>query len=174
MALTKCPRCELNYILDAGDLCTVCREEVRGKRGADDGLSMCSVCGELPALSGEDMCRACLTEMRSIEIVTTSEDEETPVEAAELEPEPVSSLDEIEAVDTLKGKAADEGMELDEELEEELEAELEDDDLPLEPEDLDDAEDEPDAEDEEPGEDDEELDDEDDDDEELDDEDDEA
>jgi len=143
MALTKCPRCELNYILDAGDLCTVCREEVRGKRGLDDGLSMCSVCGEIPALSGEDMCRACLTEMRSIEIVSTAEDEETPVETAELDPEPVSSLDEIEAVNTIAGEAADEGIKLDEELEDEDE-EPEDpevDDLPVGPDDLDDLDD---------------------------------
>lgn len=106
MALQKCPRCELNYILDGGALCTVCREEVRGKRSKEDPVQLCSVCGEMPALPGEDMCRACLQEFRSMEILTTDSDEENPV-AAELDPEPVSSLDEIEAADGI-GEEIDE------------------------------------------------------------------
>ncbi len=101
MGLRKCPRCELNYILDDGELCTVCREEVRGKRAKDDSISMCSACGEFPTLPGEDMCRACLAELRSIDILSTDNDDEGDVETTELDPDPVSSLDEIEAVDDL-------------------------------------------------------------------------
>jgi len=40
MALTKCPRCELNYILDGGSLCTVCRREVRGEQTDDEVVEM--------------------------------------------------------------------------------------------------------------------------------------
>lgn len=107
MGLRKCSRCELNYILDDGELCTVCREEVRGKRASDDAAGLCSVCCESPALPGEDMCRACLTEMRSIEMLSTDGDEDQPVEAAELDPEPVSSLDEIEAADAIDDEIDD-------------------------------------------------------------------
>ena len=102
MGLKKCPRCELNYILDDGDFCTVCREEVRGARTKDETLVLCSVCGETPALTGEDMCRECLAEIRSIDILSTDRDDgDSTVEATEIDPEPVSSLDEMEAVDDL-------------------------------------------------------------------------
>ncbi len=112
MALRKCPRCELNYILDDGALCSVCREEVRGTRGKDESVALCSVCGELPALPGEDMCKVCLAELRSIELLSTDGEDEPPMDA-EIDPEPVSSLDEIEAVEPL-------GDELEEDIEEPL------------------------------------------------------
>jgi hypothetical protein len=107
MALRKCPRCELNYILDDGALCTVCREEVRGKRGKEEAMILCSVCGEVPALPGEDMCKACLAEFKSIDRIDT-EDEDTPADPVELDPDPVSGLDEIEGVDALDEAAPDE------------------------------------------------------------------
>ncbi len=60
MTFKKCPRCELNYILDGGELCTVCRREVRGESFDDDTIEMCSECGENPALPGSEYCAACL------------------------------------------------------------------------------------------------------------------
>ncbi|MDR0897816.1 MAG: hypothetical protein LBN04_08170 [Oscillospiraceae bacterium] len=106
MALRKCPRCELNYILDDGALCTICREEVRGKRGKEDTAILCSVCGEVPALPGEDMCKACLTEFKSIDRIDT-DDEDTPADPVEIDPDPVSGLDEIEGVDALEEAVPD-------------------------------------------------------------------
>ncbi len=99
MALKKCPRCELNYILDGGELCTVCREEVRGKHAQDETAALCSVCGEAPALPGEDMCRNCLSEIRSMEMFSTDEPDEAIRPDAGLEPEPVSELVEIEGLE---------------------------------------------------------------------------
>ncbi len=122
MGLRKCQRCELNYILDDGDLCVVCREEVRGMRTKDEAMLLCSVCGELPALPGEDMCRACLAEMRSIEMLSTDGEEDAPMETAELDPEPVSSLDEIEA----NGRLGEDMEGVDEEPDEEDEDPSED------------------------------------------------
>ena len=52
MALVKCPRCELNYILDGGELCTVCRKEVRGESEPSELPELCSECGENPAVPG--------------------------------------------------------------------------------------------------------------------------
>ena len=114
MGLIKCPRCELNYILDGGELCSVCREEVRGMHSTDDSILLCSVCGELPALPGQDMCKACLVEMRSIDILSTdNEEDEAAVETNEMKPDPISGLDEMEEVD----EEMDEEAELEEELE---------------------------------------------------------
>lgn len=31
MTLTKCPRCELNYILDGEQYCKICRMEMKGE-----------------------------------------------------------------------------------------------------------------------------------------------
>ncbi len=120
MALKKCPRCELNYILDEGALCTVCREEVRGNRSGEDVAVLCSVCGEYPVKPGEDMCKACLQEMRSIDVLSTDREGEAEVGTADLEQSPVSSLDEIEAVETLEDVDDVEEEEAPEEGEDEL------------------------------------------------------
>ncbi len=63
MALRKCTRCELNYILDDAPLCTVCRREVKGEQTNEGFFELCSVCNENPALPGKDMCLFCLKEM---------------------------------------------------------------------------------------------------------------
>lgn len=67
MALKKCPRCELNYILDGAPYCPVCTREVKGDKGKDTMLEVCSVCKENPALPGKDMCLFCLKEMEGTE-----------------------------------------------------------------------------------------------------------
>ena len=45
MTLTKCPRCELNYILDGEQYCKICRMEMKGEPVRDE-IEMCTVCGE--------------------------------------------------------------------------------------------------------------------------------
>ena len=121
MALTKCPRCELNYILDGGSLCTVCREEVHGKADVEESTALCSVCGEHNTLPGEDMCKACLSELRSIEMSPTGSDEEVADVDAEIGDQPLSSLAEMEGVEDIEDKDLDLD---DENAEEELLAEL--------------------------------------------------
>lgn len=99
MALRKCPRCELNYILDDGELCTVCREEVRGSHSRDDAVVMCSVCGEEPALPGEDCCKHCLADLRYIQLLSTDEEDgNEDVDAGDVDVAPISEMDEIEGV----------------------------------------------------------------------------
>ena len=99
MRPTKCPRCELNYILGGGNLCSVCFMEVRGAHSADAAALFCSVCGELPALYSQDMCKSCLREMRSIDKLSADKDEDAPMEQSESKPDPISRLEEIEEVD---------------------------------------------------------------------------
>ncbi len=97
MALEKCPRCELNYILDGGELCTVCRREVKGEYEAIDMTEMCSACGEHPAVSGNDLCIVCLKEMNRHNSAANGGDDTimTP-EDATIEIDSVSTMDEIE------------------------------------------------------------------------------
>ena len=94
MALVKCPRCDLNYILDGGTLCTVCRKEVKGEHDAVDTLEMCSECGEHPAVAGSDLCMFCLKEMNRRS--STGSDDSIGPESANIEIDSVSTMDEIE------------------------------------------------------------------------------
>ena len=52
MALVKCPRCELNYMNDTDEMCSVCRREVRGESEQFDMIELCSECGETPVVPG--------------------------------------------------------------------------------------------------------------------------
>ena len=94
MALVKCPRCELNYILDGGSLCTVCRREVKGEHEIIDTPEMCSACGENPAVAGSDLCMFCLKEMNRR--VPSSSMDDTMVPEANIGIDSVSTMDEIE------------------------------------------------------------------------------
>ena len=94
MALVKCPRCELNYILDGGDLCTVCRKEVHGGSEQDDIAELCSKCGENPVVPGGELCLSCLKEMARRLSPSATEDDLVPDETT-LEIDSVSTMDEI-------------------------------------------------------------------------------
>lgn len=120
MALEKCPRCELNYILDGGKLCTVCRKEVRGEDERDEIAELCSECGENPVVSGGELCLNCLKEMARRLTPVAGEEEMGRGDRA-LEIDSVSGMDEmvIDIGDEIPVDAF-EGEEIDEELEEEI------------------------------------------------------
>ena len=65
MSLRKCPRCELNYILDDSSLCTVCYREIKGSQPRDILLEFCSACNENPSLPGKDLCLFCQKELEN-------------------------------------------------------------------------------------------------------------
>ena len=92
MTLTKCPRCELNYILDGEQYCKICRLEMKGEPVRDE-IEMCTVCGEHPAMPGKDVCLFCHKEMNGNE----NEEETTGITAPEeaLGIDPISTMDEI-------------------------------------------------------------------------------
>ena len=94
MALVKCPRCELNYILDGGKLCTVCRKEVRGESEPSELPELCSECGENPAVPGGELCLACLKEMNRRS--SMSNDDAIMPETANIGIDSVSTMEEIE------------------------------------------------------------------------------
>ena len=48
----KCPRCEINYLMDGEKICSVCRKSVHMEDEPDEIVEMCSECGEHPAMPG--------------------------------------------------------------------------------------------------------------------------
>jgi hypothetical protein len=119
MAFIKCPRCELNYIIDGENLCTVCSREIRGESGPVDIADLCSECGENPVLPGEELCLFCIKELnRGVSIA--SEEAAAP-EGAVIEIDSVSAMDEI-VLDTVDPAfSSDDDFVKDEEKSEEAE-----------------------------------------------------
>ena len=62
MALVKCPRCELNYMPENEEYCSVCKREILGER-SEEPVELCSICNENPVMPGKDICLECYKEM---------------------------------------------------------------------------------------------------------------
>ena len=94
MKLSKCPRCELNYITDGEQYCKICWLEMKGDPVWDE-IEMCTMCGEHPAMPGKDVCLFCYKEMNGAE--NNQEDDEGIVvtEDAAMGIDPLSTMDEI-------------------------------------------------------------------------------
>ena len=96
MALVKCPRCELNYMNDTDEMCSVCRREVRGESEQYDMIELCSECGENPVVPGYELCASCLKELQRRSAADTADDvivhEENPIDIVDS----VSNMDEID------------------------------------------------------------------------------
>ena len=96
MNLVKCPRCDLNYILEGEKLCKVCQRELKGdNRGAE--VELCSICNEAPALPGKDVCLFCLKEMNKSN--STPDDES--IERETLEPDNIGDMDSMSGMDEI-------------------------------------------------------------------------
>ena len=93
MNLVKCPRCDLNYILDTEKYCKVCLREMKGSH-VEDEMEMCSVCNEAPALPGHDVCLSCLKEMSGAGSEDNGEDS-TVVDESAIGLDSVSNMDEM-------------------------------------------------------------------------------
>ena len=95
MGLIKCPRCELNYMLDTEKMCSVCRREVRGESEQYEMIELCSECGENPVVPGQELCAYCLKELAQ-RSADTQNDDNVVSEAANIGIDSVSTMDEIE------------------------------------------------------------------------------
>lgn len=93
MGFIKCPRCELNYIREEEQFCSVCRREMRGEI-QEDTVELCSVCGENPVIPGKDVCLSCYKEMAQQGAEEPEEEQERP--DMEIDMEDVAEMDEIE------------------------------------------------------------------------------
>ncbi len=96
MSLIKCPRCELNYMLDTDKMCSVCRREVRGENEQDDMIELCSECGENPVVPGQELCAYCLKELAQRGEDDQQSEEPDVTGAANIGIDSVSTMDEIE------------------------------------------------------------------------------
>ena len=96
MGLIKCPRCELNYMLDTDKMCSVCKREVRGESEQYEMIELCSECGENPVVPGQELCAYCLKELAQRDSDTQSE-ETVVADASNIgDIDSVSTMDEIE------------------------------------------------------------------------------
>ena len=93
MILSKCPRCELNYITDGETYCKICRLEMKGEPIREE-IEMCTVCGEHPVMPGKDVCLFCHKEM-SNEQEDHDNDGMTTTAEASMSIDPISTMDEI-------------------------------------------------------------------------------
>ena len=96
MGLIKCPRCELNYMLDTEKMCSICRREVRGENEQDDMIELCSECGENPVVPGQELCAYCLKELASRSDDDQQDEEHSVANASDIGIDSVSTMDEIE------------------------------------------------------------------------------
>ena len=96
MKLSKCPRCELNYITETEKYCKVCLREMKGDAPKEE-IELCSVCNETPALPGRDVCVFCLKEMNNGSVHSDdNQDAEETVDASTIGGmDSVSTMDEI-------------------------------------------------------------------------------
>ena len=95
MGLVKCPRCELNYMLDTEKMCSVCRREVRGESEQYEMIELCSECGENPVVPGQELCAYCLKE-RANNSSDVQSDESVVTDASNIgDIDSVSTMDEI-------------------------------------------------------------------------------
>ena len=106
MGLIKCPRCELNYMLDTDKMCSVCKREVRGESEQYEMIELCSECGENPVVPGQELCAYCLKELTQREADT--QNEETVVADA-------SNIGDIDSVSTMDEIELDLGEDMDDE-----------------------------------------------------------
>ena len=109
MSLIKCPRCELNYMLDTDKICSVCKREVRGEGEQYEMVELCSECGENPVVPGQELCAYCLKEL-SQRTPDDQADEGVVAESANIGIDSVSTMDEIELDlgDDMDGESFDE------------------------------------------------------------------
>ncbi|MBE5799194.1 MAG: hypothetical protein E7321_04510 [Clostridiales bacterium] len=127
MGFIKCPRCELNYIREEEQYCSVCKREMKGEVH-DDLFEMCSICNENPVMPGKDVCTMCYKEMNQQQgLRDDSADEPDTTPDVTIDMEDVSDMQEIE-LDTDMPAEIGEQISLEEEQSREAEEDDEDED----------------------------------------------
>lgn len=77
MGVTKCPRCEINFIKEEDGVCAICRRELKGEAPKEDPVELCVECGEHPGVPGEELCIFCLKERELADTLVKSTDAAT-------------------------------------------------------------------------------------------------
>lgn len=76
----KCPRCELNYILESETYCSVCKDEMSGMSSDDlyydDSFTrICPRCGINSIADDQEYCDACRADMEALSVESETEEE---------------------------------------------------------------------------------------------------
>ena len=104
----KCPRCELNYILQEEDLCPVCKAELKlAPAEDDDDLELCSICGKNLITVDQVMCDECAKKRSSIDDVVDDsepEDDDKPLDDWD---EPSPEQDALEGEEPIEDQVLD-------------------------------------------------------------------
>ena len=95
MGFIKCPRCELNYIREEEQYCSVCKREMKGEVH-DDPFELCSICNENPVMPGKDVCLICYKEMTQQQGLRDDTTDEAETPDVSIDMEDVSEMQEIE------------------------------------------------------------------------------
>ena len=127
MGFIKCPRCELNYIREEEQYCSVCKREMKGE-SHDDPFELCSICTENPAMPGKDVCLLCFKEMTQQQGLRDDAVEEETADVSALDMSDVSEMEEIELEELPEDMPAEIGEQISLEEEKSKEAELDEDD----------------------------------------------
>lgn len=128
MGFIKCPRCELNYIREEEQYCSVCKREMKGE-SREEPYELCSICNENPVMPGKDVCYLCYKEMTQQQGLRDGEIDDSERSDVSLGMEDVSEMDEIE-LDTMPDDVPEdigEQLSLEEERTREEDAENEED-----------------------------------------------
>lgn len=95
MGFVKCPRCELNYIREEEQYCSVCKREMKGEV-REDPFELCSICNENPVMPGKDVCLMCYKEMTQQQGLHDDAMDESDGHEVSLAMEDVTDMQEIE------------------------------------------------------------------------------
>ena len=120
MGYMKCPRCELNYMLDTEKMCEVCKKDLSGEYADEDMVEMCSICGENPVIPGQEVCAMCLKEnQRSTDMSSTDDSVEVVSMSGVDSIDSMSGMEELADPSENRADAANEELSLDAAKEEE-------------------------------------------------------
>lgn len=124
----KCPRCELNYILEAEEYCSVCLDELKGVIVNDLELEeeyskLCPRCGVNYIADDQEYCEVCRAEVEELHAIHDAED--APWADTGADGEEVSLDEMVEDADEDDAEL-DEALVLDESMLAELESAAED------------------------------------------------
>ena len=111
MGFIKCPRCELNYIKEEEQYCSVCKREMKGE-AHEDLFELCSICNENPVMPGKDVCLMCYKEMTAQQGLPDDTMDETEQHDVNIDMEDVSEMQEIELDDMPGDMPADIGEQI--------------------------------------------------------------
>ena len=116
MQLSKCPRCDLNYIREDEKYCKICLQEMKGESRSEE-IELCSICNEEPALPGKDVCLFCLREMNKS---NSTDDSDSGSEAENVDTSTIGDMDAVSGMDEIipdvEEEETDEYEEIDQEL----------------------------------------------------------